>query len=203
MQLTETLYSIVPFTPTIARADVVARIVRETASFETAHSGYSKACEKVREGCLCDDCQHCMSAVSATLSAPDARVWEVWDDSQVIGIIYLTDILHGYDATAHYVFFDGKLRDKNEIMESMIEWMFEDHIEANWLALRRISVAIPSVFFALAQHASKHLGFGGPFSFEARGKSLPIEGIKKSAILWRNNPCDLLLMGRVNPANVN
>lgn len=201
--MTETsLYHILPFTPTLDRAEVVSRIVRLTASFETAHSGYSKACDKVLENCLCDDCTHCMAAVSATLSAPDARVWEVWDDEKVIGIVYLTDILHGYDATAHYVFFDGKLRDKTEIILDMIDWLFTEHLEANWLALRRLSIAVPTVAFALAQHAFKHLGFGGDFRYESRGKSLPVEGVRRSAIVWRGAPCDLLLMGKVNPANV-
>lgn len=188
-----------PFTPTAQRAEVVSEILREILRFETVFNDYERGCEAG-----CGDCEHCLKrkyAIAAVLSAPDARVWEVWSDAGALkGIIYFTDIMPGEDAIAHYCFFDGRLKDKTDLLKGMAEWAFTPHTD--WKPLRRLTVTVPDYAFALARHATRQLGFTGDYSYTRQGVTIPVEGVKRGAMPWRGQRRDLLIMGLLNPEGV-
>lgn len=195
---------------TIERAKTISRILRGVASHESLFTDYERVCDA-----RCFACPRCLARlarVTAMLTAPDARVWEVWrtdspDESglDVVGILYVTDLVYGSDAACHYVFFDDDLRGKTPLLEAMIQWLFSDHEDASgvlaWRALRRLTISVPDYAYALALHASRKLGFGGPFEYEiARGgrpRTIPVEGVKRRALRWRGQDRDLLLLGRL------
>jgi hypothetical protein len=140
-------------------------------------------------------------AVANVLTKPNSMAWEVWRYENdipvdICGILYLTDITVGQDAVAHYVFFDGKLRSKTELMQRVLDWIFTDH--EDWRALQRVTVQIPDFAFALARYAQKYLGFSGPFKHKIAGKTLKVEGVKRGAVLWRGKPRDLMILGKLN-----
>jgi hypothetical protein len=139
-----------------------------------------------------------MALVAKTLTAPDSIAWEVWDTSgevpEVVGIIYVTDVVLGEDATGHYVFFDRDLRGKTGVLREVIEWLFSDHEESGWVALRRLTIEVPEFAHALARHAQRKLGFGGPFNADG----IHVEGVKRKRIPWRGARKDLYILGLEN-----
>ncbi len=170
------------------RADIIDRIMHELTRFDTIFTDYQSG-----DGRLW--------AVANVLNKPNSFVWEVWryEDSvpvDVVGILYLTDINVGQDAVAHYVFFDGDLRSKTQLMNKMLDWIFSDH--EGWPALQRVTAEIPDFAFALARFAQKYLGFSGPFKHKVAGKTVMVEGVKQDAVLWRGKPRDLLILGKLN-----
>ena len=179
----------------------VHKLISTVVKHESYLTGYRSGCGS---GCgICDDCLEVRRIVTANLTDPKAVAWEVWerdDDTgellDFVGILRLSQFTIGCDATAQYYFFDGKLRDKTALLKAWVRWLFDDHPE--WLGLHRVSVEIPAHAFALARHASKHLGFGGPFKYRANNVTIPVEGVKRDAILWRGNWHDILLLGKVN-----
>lgn len=183
------IYEALPFRPTPERASITNDILRKLAAHETLFTDYERACPD-----LCMTCALCKERIQIILRGlfdPYSRVWEVWrSDGELAGVLSLSRIVPGGDALAHYVFFDGRLRDKTEVLESAIQWAFTDH--PGWTALRRISVEVPDFAFALARHASRYLGFGG--SFQHSG--LHVEGVRPRSILWRGRERDILLLGR-------
>lgn len=194
-------YSILPFTPTPDRAGVLSHIMRSLAQFETIFSDYHRVCDaKCFE---CDQCQAVLRVVAAMLANRDARAWEVWDlqdsleDTKLVGILYVSAVIPGVDAQAHYAFFDGRLQDKTPILEEMIQWVFEDHPDEGWRALERLTIEVPDYAFALAKHANRKLGFGGDFQYTHRGTTIDVEGVRQSTIRWRGQPRSTLLLGRL------
>ena len=108
-------------------------------------------------------------AAVRVLSAVTSIVFEVWEVSadrdrgaQPNGIIILTDILPGCDAKCHFIFFDGKLRDKTPLLRNVIRWAFTT------LKVHRLSAEVPDYAFALAKYAREQLGF----RYEAEGRTL-------------------------------
>ena len=174
-------------------------------AMETIFTDYERACVPVCDDVTkCSRCAHRLSVVSYMLARSDARVWEVWAETasglDVVGILYLTRIVPGVDAVAHYAFFDGKVRSRTSIMEAAISWLFSPNPSWSVLPLQRVSLEIPDYAFALAHHATKHLGFGGPFRWKhTNGKSIPVEGVKPNYIRWRGSARNLLLLGRLAP----
>ena len=190
------VYFVVPFTPVPERAHVVSHVLRSLLSFDMVFTDFAKGCAS-----RCGECDACvlrMRIASNILADPASWVWEVWreGDELPVGIMYLTYVIPGTSAVAHYAFFDGHLADKTEILESVIRWCFSDHPEIGWSALMRLTIEIPSFAHALARHAVRRLGFGGAFKYRA----LPVEGVRRSAIRWRGEPHDILVLGRVNDA---
>lgn len=146
-------------------------------------------------------CQQVKHRVAAALLAKDAIVWEVWRKEasdlagnliDFCGILRLSDVEPGCTATAHYMFFDHKLKDKTEVLQAWKEWAFADH--AGWQGLRRITVQVPSNAFTLAKHAVQHLGFGGDYEYEG----LPVEGVIRQAKIMDGQPLDIILLGCIN-----
>lgn len=50
-------------------------------------------------------------------------VWKVDD----VGILYLTDIYPGYQATGHFTFWDQRLRGREPVLRSFIRYIFEEY----------------------------------------------------------------------------
>lgn len=197
-------YEAVPFDPwTPGREHIVSRIIREVAQFETLFTDYERACVPLcGNPYSCEKCMNRLALVGAKLADPRARVWEVWkqgENPDIVGIAYLTDIIPGGDAKAHYVFWDRDLMGKTQFLENMIQWCFTDH--PNWIALRRLSVEAPTFGYAFIRHAYRKLGFGGDFKYKLPGKkpsTINVEGVRKGAIRWNNNDVDILMLGRLN-----
>lgn len=152
---------------------------------DTALNGFLQGCSN---GCgECDECKLSKERTAALLTHPATYAFEVWCDNPVdlVGILALSRVDPGRDAMASYTFFDGKLRDKTEVLQWWINWAFQA------LALQRLSIEIPSYAFAALRHAKK-LGFGGPFEFEG----FKVEGVKSGALEYKGAQADLILMGR-------
>lgn len=203
-------YEILPFDVSPERADIVSALMRKIAAHETFFSDYEGTCEG---GCterdlmeMCPVCQRRMRLIADILMDPMSRAWEVWRTdtaAELAGFVLFSDIRPGHDALGHYIFFDRRLTDKQAIMDDILGWVFEDH--EGWVGLKRVSIQIPRPFHALAKHASRRLGFSGPFvhtlSTRTRGDGsqrrfqLRVEGVREGAITWRGHSSDLLLLG--------
>ena len=193
----EAHFEAVPFAPNPA---VVSKLIRGMAAHENLFTDYERACSPLCENiAACPKCKGRLEAVSRSLTDPKARVWVVWrmdEKPDVVGVLYLTEIIPGGDAKAHYVFFDNDLVGKTQVIENMIAWCFEDH--DGWKALGRMTVEIPVYAASLARHASKKLGFGGYFEWKEKGRSLKVEGVRRGVVPWRGKRWDMLIMGRLN-----
>lgn len=194
-------YEILPFSFKAERAEIISDMIRKIAASENLFSSHLPECEedpsclkdKVLEQ-MCPRCVARMKVISRALSASDTRVWEVWaslpSDAGLVGVIYFSDIVAGSDATGHYVFFDHKLSDKTEIVEEAITEMFK--------VVPRLTIEIPKPFVVLARHAHAKLGFGGGFDYTLKGGTpLRVEGVKRKAVTWKDEPTDLLVLGRL------
>jgi RimJ/RimL family protein N-acetyltransferase len=96
-------------------------------------------------------------AIAQTLTDPRHHAWECWRKSppaplKLVGFLALTRITPRLDALAHFVFFDRQLVGKRPLVQTMLDWCFEQ------LELRRISVEIPEHLGPLIRFARK-LGF--------------------------------------------
>ena len=194
------MYEIIPLLDSPSRADIISTIVRKCCGFDTAFSDFQSVCD---DRCtdqknfeeFCDLCRFRSGVVA--LSLAQGLTWEVWGDSEVVGIIRLSDIKPGLSAKGHYLFFDSQLNSKTEAIQAVIDWAFTEH--ENWEPLERISIEIPDFAFALARHAHKKLGFGGPFEHRLKGKKIPVEGVTQRGVFWRGMNRDLLQLGLINP----
>lgn len=180
---------LVPPNPSARRIEVLHRILEETADSDNLFMDRKFETREDRK-----------DHIASILSRPDTMAFEVWQTSDgeldLAGIIYFTRVVSGSDAVGHYIFFDGTLgADKTQLMRRTIAWAFEDHEELRWEALHRLTVEVPDYAFALAQHAQKRLGFGGPYEYEMKNKSIGVEGVKREAIEWRGDRRDLLTLG--------
>jgi RimJ/RimL family protein N-acetyltransferase len=79
-----------------------------------------------------------------------ATLWLETDDGN--GILYLTDIMPGLSAYAHFVFWDRKLRGREALIISTLKWAFIT------LNLIKINAWIPD-FAKAAIHFAEKLGF--------------------------------------------
>ena len=176
------------------------RLLSTVIRHESFFTDYTKACA---ERCgACSRCQSAKQAVTANLIDSKSMHWEVWskdpeteDLLDFVGILRLSNISPGCDATAHYFFFDGKLHDKTPLLKAWARWTFDDH--EGWLGLERVTVEVPAHAFALARHANKKLLFGGPFKYTFKGSKISVEGIRRKAVLKDGVWQDSLIMGRL------
>ena len=179
-------------------------IIRRCAAHESFFTDYIRGCGGECNG-FCQDlspkCEFAKTAVSAAVMQPNALNWEVWRKNNnsaldFVGILRLEKILIGCDATAHYFFFDGRLKDKTELLKAWKTWLFTEH--GNWLPLHRITIEVPTHAFALARHAHKHLGFSGPYEYRFGSTRLKVEGVRESSVRWRGDWHDTLIMGCIS-----
>lgn len=197
-------YEAIPFRATPERAEIVSKLIRGICGFDEVFSDGVQACSErcfqgKELGEFCPGCAARMTLVSRALLKPDSRVWEVWSsEPELVGVIYVTDVLPGMDAVGHYIFFDRDLRGKTGVLKEVIRWLFTD--SDDWKGLRRLTIEIPDFAGALAKHAHKRLGFSGDFRTKLLdGTELKVEGVKRNALVWRGKPRGLIYMGLVNP----
>lgn len=181
-----------------AQAEKGRRLVDAMIRHESFFTDYERACEA-----HCGKCEKCLLAGTLAISAlsdPKSMCWEVWSrdpESGLLldfaGILRLSNVRRGCYADAHYFFFDGRLPDKTPLLEAWRSWAFSD--ASDWKALERVTTEIPVFAFALARHAVKRLGFGGPFTYSHKGTILPVEGVKRHAVRWHGEWWDVLVMG--------
>lgn len=109
------------------------------------------------------------------VSSPQALWFEVWKDSQIIGVLYMSQIQAGVDAYVHPIFFDRQFTDKAPVCLAMLRWAQKE------FSLHRITAVMPDVYFATARLA-KRLGFKP-------------EGIRRQAYIIRGRWCNELIFG--------
>lgn len=188
------MYELLPLRNAPERAEIISYMLREIAKTPSLFS--SSMCESdpvcleetpIME--MCPACKERMATVTAALGKSDTVAWEVWEGPEIQGIIYFTNVT-AEDALGHYVFFDRDLASKTGIIREALSIMLEK--------LPRLTIEIPASYVALAKHAHKKLKFGGPYEYRLRGgRSLRVEGVKKSAALRRGRREDVLVLGLV------
>ena len=157
-------------------------IIRRAVAHDAFWSDNMPSCQC---GKLCsleaEGCKARAWAVINDLAAPDSLTWEVYkvdSDAQpvaLVGILRLTQVRRGDDATAHFFFFDGKLRDKLALLEAWKQTAFAS------IPLHRATVEVPTYLPGLAK-AAMSLGFRP-------------EGIKREAVLYGGVRYDRLILG--------
>lgn len=169
---------------------LIRKAVRHAAFF----SDVAGACEC--DGPLCrleaPGCRERAAMLMRDLGAPDALAWEVWrkaPDVAFVGILRLTQVRPGEDATAHFFFFDGRLTDKMELLKAWREWVFSAH--AHWTPLHRVTIEVPGYAYKLGHFAAK-LGAGGPHRHPS---GVPCEGWRREACLHGGKRYDRIYMG--------
>lgn len=93
-----------------------------------------------------------------------------------LGIFYLTDIIPGEDALAHYTFFDRRHHNREELVRKMLEYVFKRY------DFQRLSVQIPNYATPQARHFIQDCGFS-------------YEGKRRKAAFYKNNWFDINLYG--------
>lgn len=84
-------------------------------------------------------------------------VWGVWRSGELLGVLYLTRIVRGLDATLHVLFFDRNLVGKRGLLHHFLGYCFRD------LGFRRLTVEVP-------EDADKLLRFYRRFGFRYEGE---------------------------------
>lgn len=201
-------YEALPFRLTPERAEIISLLLRRVAAHDTifARTSCAARCVETKDQlpAMCRACQERMRIVSAAFSSPDARVYEIWGDTDLVGVVHFSRVRPGLDAIAHYVFWDGKsLGTKTKVIEEVFQEVFGE------FDLKRLTAEIPAVFPTIIKHATKKLGFGGYFQYTLREgderrkpKRVRVEGVKRNAVVWRDHEVDLVTLGRVRNVGV-
>lgn len=102
---------------------------------------------------------------------------EVWDNetNRPAGVLYMTDIQPGVEATVHPVFFDRKLSEKAEICIAALQWAKRQFM------LHRFKAELPEIYFATVRLA-KRIGF-------------TLEGTRREVYLIEGRWVDELVFG--------
>ena len=110
------------------------------------------------------------------------KVWEVWRESELCGILLINEVVPHIGAKCHFIFFDHELRDKRQICLAGMQQLFGD----KELDLHILRVELPTFVGRLTSFLRKALGF----SFENEDISSTISAAKRTsrkrnAILWK------------------
>lgn len=100
---------------------------------------------------------------------PTGLMWDVDD----VGLLYLHNIIPFHSAQAHFVFWDKRVRGREELLRQMLEYIFRE------FRLRRIEVEVP-LYARIAMGIVERLGFQK-------------EGRKRKAVRWKGDWFDLNL----------
>lgn len=101
------------------------------------------------------------------------KLFEVWKDEALLGIILLNELAPFRDVRCHFLFFDSKLGDKAQLCLNLMGWAFTQ------LPVEVLRVEIPTYASALLKFARKTLGFR--YESENRAFSWPINAAPLSA----------------------
>lgn len=87
------------------------------------------------------------------LTNPQNGVYEVWQGSNLVGILGLHGVIPGVEAIFHFAFFDSNLVGKRTILLQFIRSCFRD------FGLQRLVMLIPEPVETLIRFARAKLGF--------------------------------------------
>lgn len=79
---------------------------------------------------------------------PKGIVWEVDD----VGLIYMTNIYPGYQATGHFTFWDRRIRGREPLIREMVRYAFENY------GFHRIVAEVP-LYAPPTIAAARRIGF--------------------------------------------
>ena len=148
---------------------------------------------------LWEDPQKRREAVVAYLADGynNGKLWEVWRDQAVVGILLVNQLVPFQDARCHFIFFDSALADKRQLCLNLMGWAFEN------LPVEVLRVELPTYAKALLKFTRK-LGFryeceGRSYSWPQDADPLPTDvarlgSRKHHAILYDGTWHDLLLL---------
>lgn len=100
---------------------------------------------------------------------------ELYENGQIVGLIYFDNIQLVIDAHAHIMIFDRQISSRTPGCKLALEWMFEK------FPLNRLTVEVPSIYYATIRHALR-LGF-------------KIEGKRRMAVTLNGRYSDVILLG--------
>lgn len=100
------------------------------------------------------------------------RVWECWRDTTLVGLLLLNEMVPFQDARCHFVFFDSKLADKEQLCLQLMAHAYDS------IPLEVLRVQIPTYAKALLKYIRK-LGFR--YEAESRIFSWPTNASPLSA----------------------
>jgi RimJ/RimL family protein N-acetyltransferase len=120
------------------------------------------------------------STIAGNLVRIGTAAWEVWDEEDMVGIMFLTDIVDRQDAQAHFAFWDKGLHGKSTIINRVLQGHVFDG-----LGLHRVTVQIPAFMYKLGSFIERRLGF-------------ELEGTKREALLANGKWNDILIYGCLN-----
>lgn len=92
-------------------------------------------------------------SVAAHLVNPANHIWEVWRGGTFCGILSLTRVRPRVDALFHFVFLDGNLLGKRDLL---IAWLGRVYREGGF---QRLSFEVPETVPQLVKFARQKLGF--------------------------------------------
>lgn len=124
------------------------RLIHEYGNFIPKYNSPRKIKEKTAELYLkasqfdvlfYDDTNKSLTAFMAVFLDPKGTWMEVVraEDDEVIGALYLTQILPGFDAHGHFTFWDGLASGREGIIWDTMKWVFDRY------DLRRLSSEVP------------------------------------------------------------
>lgn len=106
----------------------------------------------------------------AMFSQRDSYWMEVYDGDELIGLLYLMNLIQIVDADVHILFFDRRTKNKASLCRAVLRLMFDK------FKLHRVSSQIPDIYYATIRLA-QDVGFRK-------------EGVKRECILlggrWRS-----------------
>ena len=108
-----------------------------------------------------------MTTAAWYLTDPGNLAWEVWNGSEIIGILLLDRIVPRVDARWHFMFFDGNLVGKQALLQEFVRRAFT-------LPLERLSMEVPENVASLISFVRRKLGFsyeGGNLKGSRRERS--------------------------------
>ena len=93
------------------------------------------------------------AALAGTLVSPQNYVCEVWRGGQIVGILVVQNILPHLEAEVHFVFFDGNLMGRRNLLK---QWCRDVLVQFD---LQRLVILIPEHVETLIRFARVKLGF--------------------------------------------
>lgn len=112
---------------------------------------------------------------TALITDPTSFWIEVWNEKELCGLMYFTNMQWKIDCEAHLVFFDRKPREKAMLCRLVAKWMFDN------FPLNRITATVPHIYhYTLRLTAA--IGFTQ-------------EGIKRQSQLMGNQWVDEIIFG--------
>ena len=90
---------------------------------------------------------------SAMMVNPQNHLREVWNGGELVGMLYLGDVIPGVSGTVHWIFMDKKLAGKRRLLWTWFGQCFTTH------DLQRLTLYVPEFVGVLEDYARVKLGF--------------------------------------------